>query len=147
MRVRVRAALASLLGIGISCASVNAQTLHVGASVGGAYNRANVNPSAVQTIVQLRPGVNIEGDAVSATFGWSASPCPSAVKIKFFRPQELTLVPGPTPPIGFLEERGPFDVTASFDPVRLPLGTTRRARPRLSGHVPPCPASVPHPRM
>jgi hypothetical protein len=41
----------------------------------------------------------------SAAFTWSASPCPGAVKIKFFRPT-------PTGSLAFLTERGPFDVTS-----------------------------------
>lgn len=115
--MRVRSTLASLGAIGISCASTFAQTLLVGASIGGTYHRGGVNSSGVQTIVQLRPFVNLEGDALSATFGWSASPCPAAVKIKFFRPEERPISPGPTPTIDFLAERGPFDVTASPDPA------------------------------
>jgi hypothetical protein len=39
----------------------------------------------------------------SAAFTWSATPCPGAVKIKFFRPT-------PTGSLAFLTERGPFDV-------------------------------------
>lgn len=48
----------------------------------------------------------------SAAFTWSASPCPGAVKIKFFRPT-------PNGSFAFLTERGPFDVTSLTEFVFL----------------------------
>jgi hypothetical protein len=47
----------------------------------------------------------------SVTFAYSGFPCPSAVKIKFFRPFGI----GPR----FLTERGPFDVTQAVQTVSL----------------------------
>jgi hypothetical protein len=96
-------------------APLPAQTLTVGVGAGGPFNRSPLNAAGLRTAVQLRPAVNLDGDAVTATFGWSASPCPAAVKIKFFRPQGTVVPFGPSS-VTFLEERGPFDVTAPLDP-------------------------------
>ena len=81
----------------------------------------NVNPAGVETNVNLYNAVNFGGQVTSATFGWSAGPCPAAVKIKFFRPIPLG---NPLLYFSFIAERGPFDVTqpvqtshAAFPPV------------------------------
>lgn len=102
--------------------SLGGQTLIAGVGAGGPFNRSPLNASGLRTAVQLRPPVNLDGDAVSATFGWSASPCPAAVKIKFFRPQGRLIPFGPTL-LNFLEERGPFDVTAPADPPPSGIAT------------------------
>src|SRR5437868_7913572 len=99
----------------IAASPLPAQVLTVGVGAGGPFNRSPLNAAGLRTAVQLRPAVNLDGDAVSATFGWSATPCAAAVKIKFFRPQGNAGPFGPSS-MSFLEERGPFDVTASLDP-------------------------------
>jgi hypothetical protein len=107
-------AAGALAGVAFLTPSMSGQTLVVGVGAGGPFNRGLLNAPGLRTTVQFRPAVNLEGDATTATFGWSASPCPAAVKIKFFRPQ-----PPPEPfqaVFDFLEERGPFDVTAPLDP-------------------------------
>ena len=69
----------------------------------------NLNPSGVTTVFQLSGAANTDGAVTTAVFGWSASPCPAAVKIKFFRP--VTVVGLNPHGALFLAERGPFDVT------------------------------------
>lgn len=81
--------------------------LFVGAA--GPYG-GNVVSTSTQTILQLAYRVALDGEATKATFGWSASPCLAAVKIKFFRPSTNTT-------FSFVTERGPFDVT---EPARTP---------------------------
>ena len=78
----------------------------------------NVSPTGVETNVNLYYPANLIGQVTRATFGWSNSPCPAAVKIKFFRP----ITPGnPISAFSFLTERGPFDVT---QPLQTPSATT-----------------------
>jgi hypothetical protein len=72
-----------------------------------------VNPTAVETRIAMN-GAHADGLITAAAFSWTASPCPAAVKIKFFRPAVANLQP--TPPLTFLAERGPFDVTAPLTP-------------------------------
>jgi hypothetical protein len=84
---------------------VRAQTLVVGAS--GAFH-GYLNPTGVVTAVELS-GASFDGEATTATFGWSAAPCAAAVKIKFFRPVSVV---GTVIQFDFLAERGPFDVFA-----------------------------------
>ncbi len=69
----------------------------------------NLNPSGVETVFQLWQAADIDGVVTTAVFGWSNSPCPAAVKIKFFRPVPVVGV-NPSGAL-FLTERGPFDVT------------------------------------
>ena len=57
------------------------------------------------TAIDLSNPASGPATLTSAAFTWSASPCPGAVKIKFFRPT-------PTGSFAFLTERGPFDVTS-----------------------------------
>jgi hypothetical protein len=71
---------------------------------------ANVNPTKTQTMISVIQEANTTGFVTSATFGWSSTPCPAAVKIKFFR----TLGFGY---FNYLTERGPFDVTSPFTPA------------------------------
>ncbi len=73
------------------------------------------NPVRIRTYVQLGYGANVNGNATSATFSWSAAPCPAAVKIKFFRPSSA--LPGGV--YFFVNQRGPFDVTQSRQTVQL----------------------------
>lgn len=71
--------------------------------------------AGVVTAVDRAAPANAAGNIVSATFHYSVAPCPATVKIKFFRPSGGTYV--------FLAERGPFDVTATFQTVSFaPVG-------------------------
>ncbi len=56
------------------------------------------------------------GSITSATFGWSAAPCPAAVKIKIF---DFTAPAFHQEHLTFVDERGPFDVTAKLQTVAL----------------------------
>ena len=85
----------------------SAQTVTMGLSLA---NGGNVNPPGVETILAMN-GARSDGRITTASFGWSATPCPAAVKIKFFRPSVL-LPFDARPPFAFVTERGPFDVTA-----------------------------------
>jgi hypothetical protein len=76
----------------------------------GGFFAGYVNPPGVQTIVQEQAPANIDGKVTSAVFGWTATPCPAAVKVKFFRPRTRDLSGVQT--FDFIEERGPFDVDA-----------------------------------
>ncbi len=70
----------------------------------------SLNPSGVETVFQISGlAANADGVATTAVFGWSNSPCPAAVKIKFFRPEPVVGVS--VRGASFLTERGPFDVT------------------------------------
>ncbi len=96
-----------LVSVGLFFAASSAgfgQTVSVGWTDPG--YAGNVNPSGVETVFQLAgAAAYVDGAVTTAVFGWSNSPCPAAVKIKFFRP-----VPYPRGAL-FLTERGPFDVT------------------------------------
>jgi hypothetical protein len=117
--------------LGVCSRFVSAQTLLVGAS--GVYD-GNLNPSGVVTAVEYS-GANFDGEATTAIFGWSTSPCPAAVKIKFFRPVSVfgTLIQ-----FDFLAERGPFDVTQpvqTTDSFLPPVTQTVTLNPPVSLHA------------
>lgn len=57
------------------------------------------------TAIDLSAPASQAATLTSAAFTWSASPCPGAMKIKFFRPT-------PNGSFAFLTERGPFNVTS-----------------------------------
>ncbi|MCA1579783.1 MAG: hypothetical protein LC796_00015 [Acidobacteria bacterium] len=109
-----RSASRFLLAAGaLTCAAAaGAQTLTVGA-VG--IPQGPIPTSGTQTVLQLGYAANIDGNAVFATFAWSAAPCPAAVKVKFFRPSSA--LPGGQ--FLFVDQRGPFDVNATVQTVRL----------------------------
>jgi hypothetical protein len=67
--------------------------------------------SSLATAVDLAFPASAAGELNSATFGWSTAPCPTAVKLKFFRLSGETLI--------FLGERGPFDVNDVTQTVEL----------------------------
>jgi hypothetical protein len=114
-------ATGAFAAVGFVTASMSGQTLVVGVGAGGPFNRVPLNASGLRTTVQFRPAANLGGDAMAATFGWSATPCPAAAKIKFFRPQSPA---DPIPTVfNFLDERGPFDVTAPLDPAGTGIAT------------------------
>ncbi len=93
----------------VSPAAAVAQSVKMGLAL---FNVGNVNPPGVETILELTFPANIDGRITTATFGWSASPCAAAAKIKFFRPAFSPLGVAVLPSFTFLTERGPFDVTA-----------------------------------
>lgn len=101
----------ALLSVVLTAAiAAPAQTLTMGLEL---FKAGNVNPPGVVTILELTYPANLDGRATTATFGWSASPCPAAVKIKFFRPSFTPFLGGPVlPAFSFVTERGPFDVTS-----------------------------------
>ena len=70
----------------------------------------NVCPTKTQTMITSGEfGATATGFVTSATFGWSVTNCPAAVKLKFFRPLGSDF-------FNYLGERGPFDVTAPLTP-------------------------------
>ena len=81
---------------------VSAQTVTVGnlpANPNFGFNQTPV------TLIDLSNPANASGNLTNASFTWSATPCPAAAKIKFFRPT-------PNGSFAFLAERGPYDITA-----------------------------------
>lgn len=103
--------LSIFLTLSFSAAITLGQTVRVG---DGLLYGGNVNPPGVETDFDLYAPANLIGQVSQADFGWSNSPCPAAVKIKFFRP---TAPGNPQPAFIFLTERGPFDVTAPLQPA------------------------------
>ena len=77
-----------------------AQTVSVGNLPGNPNFGFNQTPV---TLIDLSNPANASGNLTDASFTWSATPCPAAAKIKFFRPS-------PNGSFVFLAERGPFDV-------------------------------------
>ena len=76
----------------------------------GGFTGAAVNPRGVQTSLNTITAAPLDGQATSATFGWSTPTCSAAAKIKFFRPAPGS---GQVPArYDFIAERGPFDVPA-----------------------------------
>jgi hypothetical protein len=67
--------------------------------------------SAPVTVFDFQAPATVSGVLTSATFAYSAFPCPAAVKIKFFRTVGVA--------VRFLAERGPFDVTQKTEAVAL----------------------------
>lgn len=107
-KTSLRALLVSLCLVLAQARLANAQTVGMGISLFGGQG---VNPTSVETRIAMN-GASADGFITSASFAWTATPCPAAVKIKFFRPAFPSLLG--TPPLTFLAERGPFDVTASL---------------------------------
>jgi hypothetical protein len=86
-----------------------AQTLTIGPNP--ATTNGGAGTIALETVIDLTTPANANGTATSARFGWAASVCPNAVKIKFFHRSGNTLT--------FYDERGPFTVTTSPMTVTL----------------------------
>ena len=80
-----------------------AQVLEMGNTV-PSPNSSDAAIADIRTDIDLVRPATATGTIDSATFGWSAYPCPSAAKIKVFRRHGDDLT--------FVGERGPFDVTA-----------------------------------
>ena len=79
-----------------------AQTLSMGAwAPGYEFDRTPIEPDGVQTFVDLYSPASATGSIATASFMWSAVPCPAPAKLKIFRRQGDTLV--------FVAERGPFE--------------------------------------
>jgi hypothetical protein len=84
-----------------------AQQVRVGVRLSHLGNAA---PTGTETLILVGGfRATLGGQASTASFGWSAGPCPGAVKIKFFRPR---LSGGTIVSYDFVAERGPFDVQA-----------------------------------
>jgi hypothetical protein len=79
--------------------------------------------SGVQTFLQTGLAAPRDGFVNLAEFNWAQAPCPGAVKIKFFRPSNET----PPQEFIYLDQRGPFDVTSTYQLQRLepPLALKR----------------------
>lgn len=78
------------------------QTLSMGAwPPAYEFDRGPIPPAGVQTFVDLVNPASATGSIATASFMWSAVPCPAAAKMKVFRRRGETLV--------FIAERGPFD--------------------------------------
>src|SRR5687767_11337264 len=78
-----------------------AQTVTVGALPPNPNFGFNQTP---MTAIDLSNSASAPATLTNAAFSWSASPCPGAVKIKFFRPS-------PAGSFVFFTERGPYDVS------------------------------------
>lgn len=105
--LRLPAALAlAILGFGLAPSPARAQDVFVGWNL---PFDGNVDPSRTETFVALS-GATTGGFVTSATFGWSATGCPAAAKIKFFRPLGSGF-------FNYVGERGPFDVTNPLQPA------------------------------
>jgi hypothetical protein len=102
--------LASLAALFVPCGSAMSQPLVMG-NVITSPNSSDQAVADVRTDIDLVTPATATGSIDEATFDWSAFPCPSAVKIKVFRRQGDTL--------HFVDERGPFDVTAAEMTVAL----------------------------
>ncbi|MEP6470758.1 MAG: hypothetical protein ABJC28_01990 [Acidobacteriota bacterium] len=93
----------SVFILGVLAATVlTAQTVTVGnlpANPNFGFNQTPV------TLIDLSNPANASGNLTQASFTWSATPCPAAAKLKFFRPT-------PGGGFSFLAERGPYDVTS-----------------------------------
>ncbi|MEO8349041.1 MAG: hypothetical protein ABI610_09025 [Acidobacteriota bacterium] len=79
-----------------------AQTVTVGELPANPNFGFNQSP---MTAIDLSHPASAAATLTNAAFSWSASPCPGAVKVKFFRPS-------PTGSLVFVTERGPYDVTS-----------------------------------
>ena len=107
------AAAIVIAAFGAGAAAAVGQTVSMGADLtSGTYVYGSaVNPPGIQTsFTFVGTGATGAGTMTSATFGWSATGCPAAVKLKFFRYDG-------TPTLRYLGERGPFDVTAAQVPA------------------------------
>lgn len=78
-----------------------AQTVTVGALPANPNFGFSQTP---MTAIDLSNPASASATLTNAAFTWSASPCPGAAKVKFFRPS-------PTGSFVFFTERGPYDVT------------------------------------
>ncbi len=109
-RVRRSASGALLLLLG-GCAAALGQDVSAGFDLSpgvlGYSAPVAATPAGPKTVVSLPGGATGRGSFASATFGWSATGCPGAVKLKFYRGQDGMLI----------GERGPFDVTNPLVPA------------------------------
>ena len=83
--MRIPAALSRLVAFAVLLFAVRALPAQP-ILVGNAYPfyGGQSGGSAVTTYVQRHVPATTAGDLTTVVFGWSASPCPAAVKIKFF---------------------------------------------------------------
>jgi len=94
-------------------ASAVAQSISIG-SLGTSSGFFGLGPI---TIIDLSFPATGDGVLTSATFRWSAAPCPAAAKIKIFTRYGLPLIYGYQMVLD--EERGPFDVLQTTQTVDL----------------------------
>jgi len=104
MRHARRECLAAVFVAALAAADARAQNVLIGAN---AVFKENVNPHRTQTFLSLF-GAPSAARIRNVTFGWSATGCAAAVKVKFFRYDQTAAV------WNFVTERGPFDVTNSL---------------------------------
>jgi hypothetical protein len=100
----------AFLAFGLLSGLASAQLLEMGNEI-ASPNAADDGTADVRTDLDLVTPATATGTIDSASFGWSAFPCASAVKIKVFRRQGDTL--------HFVAERGPFDSTGAVTTVAL----------------------------
>ena len=116
-RFRARVALAvAVLAAPVAAGFASgqeAQTVFMGQQLIFSFGAVPVN--GTETILEVVGPANVDGLITAVTFGWSTSPCPSAVTVKFFRPHPpagpFVPVSPPPAPYDLVAERGPFDVT------------------------------------
>lgn len=123
--------LGPILAALLLCATVAAASDAQPVSVGWRLSYfSNARRAGTQTFVSLAAATR-DGSVRVATFGWSASPCPAAVELKFFRPHAGTDL------YDFVDQRGPFDVTE-------PMQTEHPFRPLVTQTVALHPAVALH---
>jgi hypothetical protein len=110
MRRSLVLGLSGLLGSLALASNLAAQSLSIG-NAQTTTNSSDITVATVRTDIDLVTPATATGTVDTASFVWSAEPCPDAVKIKFFRRQADTLV--------FLDERGPF--TTGLQPQTVAL--------------------------
>ncbi len=121
-----------LLSVGVS-SSISAQSVTVGALPPNPNFGFNQTP---MTAIDLANPASGPATLTNAAFSWSASPCPGAVKIKFFRPS-------PTGSLVFMTERGPYDVTSLTSFVFLSPPVEVQGGDRIGiGRLTPCGSPV-----
>jgi hypothetical protein len=115
MTIRLSYRLVFLFPFLAAAGSLSAQPILVGNTF--PLYGSDTNPTEVTTFVQMRVPATGDGLVTTAVFGWSASPCPAAVKLKFFHVEGAGGLPGYIASV--FAERGPFDVTVIARPSGL----------------------------
>jgi hypothetical protein len=115
--MRLAAAGGSVLALLLNSGFAHGQTVRVGALPSHPDFTVDAYPGEVLTAVNFSNPAAAAATLTYAWFAWSATPCPLATKIRFFRF-------GPTPPRGptpwqSFAERGPFDVNSRIQSILL----------------------------
>ncbi len=103
-----------------------AQSLSMG-NVVASPNSGDFPIAATRTDIDLANPANATGTISSIRFRWSQSPCPSAVRVKFFRRSGSTLTA--------FADAGPFSVTSPDTTFTLPPGAFQIQQGDLIGIV------------